>query len=317
MATTKAGTALALAREIIGPLLKEKGYSAGRRSGPGVEWDKRTETGRFSFGVHASPWDEVTGGRLQVDFGGDVLNLVYSPLLHYLPDSANREWQEVARTVFDRALGRNGARTDPDVELLESRQLLLQQELDGLDAGYLHAFGWPWFDEQDVARWLEFIAAHFAAGEAAAMADARERRDESPEPEDLVEMPPPMVLASREDIAEQLWRYGEEDLAVRILDSDDATWTEVMTLAAAPPAQVLHNGGGTVDAALAYAAVEVLTGAVRPLTRKVRRPAEQVVEFWRQVGPERDRRPADGPLSMPAEDIVRLTTPQPGTGGAG
>ena len=314
----------AMAREVLGPLLRRSGYSTGRRSGGGVEWEKTVDTGRLTFGIHGGRWDELTGDRLTVKFGGEVLDLVYVTFLEHLPRAAHQEWQGVARSVFDRALalGRSGAGGGADDELVESRRLLLQQELEGLDAGYLDAFGWPWFDEQDLATWLQFIEKHFAAGEAAATADARERRPELLGPADPdgdpVEMAPPMVLASREDIAEQLWRYAEEDLAVRMLDSDDVTWTQVMTAAAAPPAQIAQSGGGTVDAALAHAAVEVLTGAARPLARKVRRPAEDVAAFWARVGPDRDQRSsADGPLGMPAQDVVRLTAPRPRVEGTG
>jgi hypothetical protein len=151
-------------------VLRELGYSAGRRSGPGVEWAKAVDSGRFSFGIAAGPWDEITGSRLTVTFGGDVLDLFYALFLEHLPLSVHPEWQAVTRSIFDRALGRDDAVHDDN--LVEVRHLLLQQELDGLDAGYLDAFGWPWFDEQDLTRWWEFISRHFATGEASAIADA-------------------------------------------------------------------------------------------------------------------------------------------------
>lgn len=178
MATVKPGTAMTLAREIVGPSLTEHGYAAARRSGPGVEWDKSRETGRFSFGIHAGPWDELTGGKLQVDFGGDVLDLVYSAFLQYLPESAHREWEALVKSIYDRALGHGDAVGDVDEDMIETRRLLLQQELDGLKAGYLDAFGWPWFDDQDLLSLYRFITAHFPAAEKAAMADADARQAE-------------------------------------------------------------------------------------------------------------------------------------------
>ncbi len=171
-------TAITLAREIVSPLLRENGYSAGRRSGPGVEWEKLVETGRFSFGLASGPWDEVTGGKVQVEFGGDVLDLFYSAFLHYLPESAHREWRTLVQSIYDRALGRGDAAGEVEEETVETRHLLLRQELDGLEAGYLDAFGWPWFDDQDLLSLYRFITAHFAAAEKAAMADAHARQAE-------------------------------------------------------------------------------------------------------------------------------------------
>lgn len=198
------------------------------------------------------------------------------------------EWEALARSVFDRTLGRTEA-VDDDT-LVEVRHAMLQTELDGLDAGWLDALGWPWFDEQDLASWWEFVRRHFATGEAAAMADARKRQHEDPAADESPDMESPMVVALPEDIAEQLWRWGEDDLAVRMLDCDDATWEKVLVTAARPPAWVRERGGGTLDAALVHAAVQVLTGTARPLSRKRRRPAGQLAAFWARVGPERDLR---------------------------
>lgn len=74
------------------------------------------------------------------------------------------------------------------------------------------------------------------------------------------------VVALPEDIAERLWRYGEDELAVRMLDSDDATWEQVIVTAA---------------------------GTSRPLARQRLRPDRQLAELWAQVGPERDQRLRD------------------------
>ena len=172
------GVVVRSARQVLGPVLRERGYAAGRRAGPGIEWTRTVDTGRFSFGLAAGPWDELFGSRLSVKFGGEVLDRVYVTFLEHLPPSTHPEWQAVTRSVFDRALGRGTVVPD---DLVEARRAVLQVELDGLEAGYLDAFGWPWFDEQDLTGWWDFIARHLAAGEAAAMADARERQDEAPE----------------------------------------------------------------------------------------------------------------------------------------
>ncbi|MFP5371934.1 MAG: hypothetical protein ACLGI3_14470 [Actinomycetes bacterium] len=286
------GFAVASARAVLGPALRSRGYSAGRRAGPGVEWTRTVDTGRFTVGIAAGPWDEVTGSRLTVAFGGDVLDLFHITFLEHLPAAVHPEWEALARSAFDRAVGLREAVADGN--LVAVRRDLLQQELDGLEAGYLDAFGWPWFDEHDLTRWWEFVGRHFATGEAAAIADARERQDEDPVPEEFLAMNPAMVVAVPEDVAEQLWRHGEDELAVRMLDVDESTWEKVMATAAAPPEQVRRRRRASVDEALVHAAVEVLTGAARPLARKRRRPAGQLASFWARVGPERDLRRAGG-----------------------
>ena len=236
-----------------------------------------------------------------------MLDLCYVPFLEHLPASVHPEWEALARSVFDRALGHRDAVHDGD--LVEVRRDLLQQELDGLEAGYLDAFGWPWFDEQDLTRWWDFVGRPVVAtGEAAAIADARERQDEDPIPEEPLAMSPAMVVAVPEDVAEQLWRHGEDELAVRMLDVDEATWGKVMVTAASPPEQVRRQGRGTVDEALVHAAVEVLTGVPRPLARKRRRPAGRLATSWARVGPERDlrrRAEADRPLRTGCGDGCR------------
>lgn len=173
----RTGTALALARELMTPVLEEHGYSAGRRSGPGLEWTKPVETGRFAFLISTGRWDELSGGKLQVEFGGDGLDLFYSMFLHYLGEPEKRRWQDVVSSIYDRALG--GVADAIDEDLVETRRMLLAQELAGLEAGYLDAFGWPWFDEQDLGRLYGFVAEHFDSAEEKALADARSRRAEA------------------------------------------------------------------------------------------------------------------------------------------
>jgi hypothetical protein len=292
---------------ILRPLLRDRGYSVARRSRWGVEWHKDAGWGVLTFGIRGSRWDEVTGGSFTVEFGGGVLDLVHSAFLVYLPQPVQREWQARAEVVFDRALDRSG-HIHPDGELVESRSLLLGDVISGVGAGYLDAFGWPWFDEQDATEWIDFIGRHFATAEAAAMAEAWERRHEVEELPGAEETFTPMIIASREEIAEQLWRYGEDQLAVRMLDADEATWLRVMEVAMAGPQALSRSSTSMIDTCLAYGAVEVLTGAARAPARRRRRPERELAAFWAGVGPERDRRPADGVLGVPPETIVDLTT---------
>lgn len=110
------------------------------------------------------------------------------------------------------------------------------------------------------------------------------------------------VLAAREQIAEELWRYGESDSAVALLDADKATYRRVLQ-AAMQPVQLRDRTGDTLLAqALALAAVEVLEGRDRPLVRTRRRPLPSVDELWALVGNSRDRRGED-----PLAEAFRVT----------
>lgn len=85
---------------------------------------------------------------------------------------------------------------------------------------------------------------------------------------------PPMIITSREEIGEQLWRHGEDQLAVRMPDADEATWVLVMEVAMARPQALPRSSTVMVDTCLAYGAVEVLTGAgpaAAPSRRRTRR----------------------------------------------
>ncbi|SNR59485.1 hypothetical protein [Blastococcus mobilis] len=118
---------------------------------------------------------------------------------------------------------------------------------------------------------------------------------------------PPRIITSREEVAEQLWRHGEDQLALRMLDTDEATWVRVMEVAMACPQALSRSSAAMVDTCLAYGAVEVLTGAARAPAWRRRRPERGLPAFWAEVGPERDRRPADGILGVPLETVVDLT----------
>lgn len=102
------------------------------------------------------------------------------------------------------------------------------------------------------------------------------------------------VIYAREGFAEELWRYGEGDLAVAMLEADDNTYRRVMAVAADPSA-LRDDSRNSVSMAemCALEAIEVLTGEVRPPARKRRLPEPSLKEFWTQVGHERDQRGDD------------------------
>lgn len=109
-----------------------------------------------------------------------------------------------------------------------------------------------------------------------------------------------MIIAGREDIAEQLWLRDEPDLARAMLDADDDTHRRVMEVAAKPLTGFpFHN---QVDELLVAAAVKVLTGTRRKPRRWRAHPEELLPQFWQEVGPQRDRRGRRDPLT----DILRL-----------
>ncbi|SNR59458.1 hypothetical protein [Blastococcus mobilis] len=300
-----------MARTMLRPVMEASGYPKADRAGPGLEWSKRVGPFGLSLGLASGPWNELTGGRLTVGFEVVELPLWWVSFAEHLAPSEQQEWRAVAGAVFDRALGVGGAGGELDAELIDIRRSMLEIELEGLAAGYLDAFGWPWFVEQDLVAWFDLITRYFADVESALLAGARSRLDEGGwGRRDVVDMPPPMVVAAREDIAEQLWLHGEEELAVRMLDTDDATWQRVMQVAV-DPAQLRGRSSATVDFALTHAAVEVLTGGSRALARRRRRPSREVAGLWQQVGAARDRRPARGPLSVPGDVLVDLMTRSP------
>jgi hypothetical protein len=109
-----------------------------------------------------------------------------------------------------------------------------------------------------------------------------------------------VIIASREDIAEQLWLRDEPDLARAMLDADDDTHRRVMEVAAKPMTGFpFHN---QVDELLVAAAVKVLTGTRRKPHRWRANSEELLAQFWQEVGPERDHRDQQDPLT----DVMRL-----------
>jgi hypothetical protein len=101
----------------------------------------------------------------------------------------------------------------------------------------------------------------------------------------------PVIIATREDIAEQLWLRDEQDLAVAMLDVDAATHRRVMERAARPTTALFHS---EVDQLLVAAAVRILGGRRRPASWDPR-PENDLADFWQLVGAERDRRNHDDP----------------------
>jgi hypothetical protein len=111
---------------------------------------------------------------------------------------------------------------------------------------------------------------------------------------------PDVIVASREDIAEQLWLREERELARTMLDADDDTHRRVMEVAARPSlGRLIHN---QVDQLLVSAAIEVLSGERRKPRRWRARSEGELPQFWQEVGPERDRREQQDPLA----DVMRL-----------
>ncbi len=105
-----------------------------------------------------------------------------------------------------------------------------------------------------------------------------------------------MIVSPREEIAEDLWCYGEPELAVAMLDVDQATHHRIMELAASP-----KNGGlfrsSRIDALLAAAAVDVLTNGQRRKPKRRKRLRESEIQaFWSHVGRDRDTRDPEDPV---------------------
>jgi hypothetical protein len=109
-----------------------------------------------------------------------------------------------------------------------------------------------------------------------------------------------VIVASREDIAEQLWLRDEPDLARAMLDTDDVTHRRIMQVAAKPMTGFPFHS--QVDELLVAAAVKVLTGTRRKPRRW--RPASEdlLPQFWLEVGREGDHRGERDPVA----DVMRL-----------
>ncbi|MCZ2849323.1 hypothetical protein [Modestobacter sp. VKM Ac-2978] len=105
-----------------------------------------------------------------------------------------------------------------------------------------------------------------------------------------------MIVATREDIAEQLWLRDEQELAVAMLDCDAATHRRVMERSTAWRWSSLRHD--TIDELLVAGAVEVLDGKRNKPRRWQPRSEDTLAAFWDLVGPERDRRTPDDPAGQ-------------------
>ncbi|HET7758814.1 MAG TPA: hypothetical protein VFK62_02745 [Gaiellaceae bacterium] len=87
-----------------------------------------------------------------------------------------------------------------------------------------------------------------------------------------------MIWTKREDLADDLWRYGEETLAQRVADTSDVSEEQLKLIGQAAwryandDQYATPSGNGMMIAkALAHGAVEVLEERERPLARARRR----------------------------------------------
>jgi len=88
-----------------------------------------------------------------------------------------------------------------------------------------------------------------------------------------------VIWTKRADLADDLWRFGEEALALQVADEEKVTATQLQRIGEAASRYSLDDryaspsGRGMMIAkALAHGAVEVLEGQERPLARSRRRP---------------------------------------------
>ena len=80
-----------------------------------------------------------------------------------------------------------------------------------------------------------------------------------------------MIWTERTALAEELWRYGEDDLWKKPLTASKPTMDAIGEKAMNNPAE----GSTLIAKALALAAVEVFEGGPRPLARERRRPGSE------------------------------------------
>jgi hypothetical protein len=85
-----------------------------------------------------------------------------------------------------------------------------------------------------------------------------------------------VIWTERTSLAEDLWRYGEDELWTRVLTASDRTMERIGERAMWHAVNGPHAKDGSsmlLPKALALAAIEVLEEAPRPLRRERRRPA--------------------------------------------
>ena len=87
-----------------------------------------------------------------------------------------------------------------------------------------------------------------------------------------------MIHTTRKDLADILWRYGEDALAARVANERDVSKDQLdlvgnvaQRYALSDEHALASERGMLIDQALAHGAVEVLEGQERKLARKRRR----------------------------------------------
>lgn len=92
------------------------------------------------------------------------------------------------------------------------------------------------------------------------------------------------MVQSRAAFAEDLWLYGEDELALAMVGTDDDTYRRVMVAAGDPEVLIGDSRQSwSVREMAALGAVQALTGTPRYLKRKRRRPELNLGELWRAV----------------------------------
>jgi hypothetical protein len=92
-----------------------------------------------------------------------------------------------------------------------------------------------------------------------------------------------VIIARREQIAHDLWSFGEDELAERVADREQVTGEQIGLICgvawkyATEDKYAIPSGYGMMmSKALAHAAVEVIEGEERELARKRRRPGSVI-----------------------------------------
>jgi hypothetical protein len=90
------------------------------------------------------------------------------------------------------------------------------------------------------------------------------------------------VFTPRADLAEDLWRYGEDELWTKALTASNRKMKRISELSLDHLLEGPTSASGDsmpIARALALAAVEVFEGEARPLKRNRRRPEQDVPEM--------------------------------------
>jgi hypothetical protein len=90
-----------------------------------------------------------------------------------------------------------------------------------------------------------------------------------------------MMRIDRSHLAEELWRFGEEGLALRMDELND---DEILRIWKLGGRLLMHDRARSNGEAAAAAAVIVMTGEDRPLSRRRRRPKKGMPDFGEERG---------------------------------